>query len=111
MNSAGGSALFEIVKSGVDINKLVIGKPGASSDADSGFIDPETLGACIRQAVQQGWNAGVMAFEVRNVNAMYSTQSALMESGGWIRTVSWCGYGLDLCREGWFVCLSEGDRS
>ena len=76
MNSAGGSALFEIVKSGVDINKLVVGKPGASSDADSGFIDPETLGTCIQQAVQQGWNAGVMSFEVRNVNAMYSTQSA-----------------------------------
>ncbi|KAI0693108.1 hypothetical protein C8T65DRAFT_833811 [Cerioporus squamosus] len=57
VNSAGGSAIFEIVKSGVDIGKLDIGKPGASTDADSGFIDPETLGTCIQQAIQQGWNA------------------------------------------------------
>ncbi|RDX47627.1 chitinase [Lentinus brumalis] len=73
VNSAGGSAIFEIVKSGVDISKLVIGKPGASSDADSGFIDPETWGTCIQQAVQQGWNAGVMAFEFPGANADWIT--------------------------------------
>ncbi|KAI0657986.1 glycoside hydrolase [Cubamyces menziesii] len=67
LNAAGapfpGSSLFEIVKNGVSINKLVIGKPGSAADATNGFMDPATLGTCVAQAKAQGWNAGIMAFE------------------------------------------------
>ncbi len=70
--NTGGSAVFNIQKSGVDVNKLVIGKPGGLDDvseaqqaaAGGGFIDPATLGTCIQQAVSKGWKAGVMSFQV-----------------------------------------------
>ncbi|KAI9058744.1 glycoside hydrolase family 18 protein [Trametes sanguinea] len=64
LNSAGGSSIFEIKANGVDVNKLVIGKPGTTADiTNGGFIDPATLNTCIQQAVSNGWNAGVMAFQ------------------------------------------------
>ena len=63
--NAGGSAVFQIQSSGVDINKLVIGKPGIPSDVTrGGYIAPATLNTCIQQAVQRGWNAGVMSWQV-----------------------------------------------
>ncbi|RPD63333.1 glycoside hydrolase [Lentinus tigrinus ALCF2SS1-7] len=77
LNSAGGSAVFEIQKSGVDINKLVIGKPGGVDDVSEkqrptgGLIDPTTLGTCIQQAVSQGWKAGVMSFQFPNSNTAW----------------------------------------
>ena len=58
--------MFEIQNSGVDINKLVIGKPGSPVDETrGGYIDPATLSTCIQQAVQGGWKAGVMSYQVR----------------------------------------------
>ena len=51
----------------MSINKLVIGKPGSAADATNGFMDPATLGTCVAQAKAQGWNAGIMAFEVRSL--------------------------------------------
>ena len=59
-----GSALFEIANNGVDLNKLVIGKPGPG-DATTGIMDPALLGTCVDQATAKGWNAGVMVFQVR----------------------------------------------
>ena len=72
MNNAGGSSVFETAKSGVDLQKLVIGKPGALSDVtNGGFIDPAALGTCIQQAVAKGWNAGVMSFQFPNANTAW----------------------------------------
>ncbi|TFK92139.1 glycoside hydrolase family 18 protein [Polyporus arcularius HHB13444] len=77
--NTGGSAVFNIQKSGVDVNKLVIGKPGGLDDvseaqqaaAGGGFIDPATLGTCIQQAVSNGWKAGVMSFQFPNANTTW----------------------------------------
>ena len=78
LNSAGGSALFEIPN--IDLNKLVIGKPGILQDVflpedgslpNNGFIDPATLGTCIQEAVGKGWKAGVMAFQFPNANTAW----------------------------------------
>ncbi|KAL5504980.1 hypothetical protein ACEPAH_7643 [Sanghuangporus vaninii] len=57
------SALFQIAANGVDLDKLVIGKPATSGDASNGFIDPATLAGCVSQAKNQGWDAGVMVWE------------------------------------------------
>ncbi|KAH9852938.1 chitinase [Lenzites betulinus] len=58
------SSLFGIKHSGVDVDKLVIGKPGTPADiTNGGLIDPATLNECIQQAVAGGWSAGVMAFQ------------------------------------------------
>ncbi|OBZ73875.1 Endochitinase 3 [Grifola frondosa] len=48
------SALFQIIASGVPSSKLVIGKPGTSADATTGYIDPSTLAGCISQAKSEG---------------------------------------------------------
>ncbi|KAI0757532.1 chitinase [Daedaleopsis nitida] len=66
-----GSALFEIAKNGVDLNKLVIGKPGAVTDATNGFMDPATLSQCVAQAKAKGWNGGIMSFQFPNANAAW----------------------------------------
>ncbi|KAI0820329.1 glycoside hydrolase [Trametes gibbosa] len=75
LNTAGapftGSALFEIAANGVELNKLVIGKPGSAADANDGFIDPATLGTCIDQAKAKGWSAGVMVFEFPDADAAF----------------------------------------
>ena len=60
-----GSSLFEIPKNGIPLNKLVIGKPATAADASNGFMDPATLGSCVKQAKAKGWNAGVMVWQVR----------------------------------------------
>ena len=41
--SAGGSAVFEIQNSGVDLNKLVIGKPGIPADESNGGDDADAV--------------------------------------------------------------------
>ena len=60
-----GSSLFEIPKNGIPLNKLVIGKPATAADASNGFMDPATLGSCVKQAKAKGWNGGVMVWQVR----------------------------------------------
>ncbi|KAH8114763.1 chitinase [Phellopilus nigrolimitatus] len=69
------TSLFEIAASGVDVNKLVIGKPAITSDASNGFIDTNTLATCIAQAKQKNWNAGAMVWEYPDANS------------AWIKTV------------------------
>jgi len=65
------SALFQIAANGVDLNKLVIGKPGNSGDASNGFIAPATLAGCLSQAKAQGWNAGAMVWEYPDADASW----------------------------------------
>ncbi|KAH9851885.1 chitinase [Lenzites betulinus] len=66
------SSIFSIQKSGVDVNKLVIGKPGIQADAPSGgLIDPATLATCMQTAVAGGWNAGVMGFQFPHTDATW----------------------------------------
>ena len=60
-----GTALLEIPKNGIPLDMLVIGKPATAADASNGFIDPATLGTCVKDAKAKGWNAGVMVWQVR----------------------------------------------
>ncbi|KAK0238913.1 glycoside hydrolase family 18 protein [Armillaria nabsnona] len=50
-----GTALFQIADNGVDLSKLVIGKPATASDASNGYMDPGTLATCLGTAKDQGW--------------------------------------------------------
>ena len=57
---------MEIAASGVDKSKIVIGKPAGMLDqTNGGYMDPATLSTCLAQAKAQGWDAGVMAYQVR----------------------------------------------
>ncbi|CDO78090.1 Glycoside Hydrolase Family 18 protein [Trametes cinnabarina] len=76
LNTAGGdwpgSAVFEIAASGVNLNKIVIGKPGLSAgDASNGYIAPATLAGCVEQAKAKGWDAGVMVWEFPDAAASW----------------------------------------
>lgn len=53
------TAVKQLADAGVDLNKIVIGKPGIASDAtNGGFMEPSELAQCIKQATANGWNAG-----------------------------------------------------
>jgi len=65
------SALFQIAASGVSLDKLVIGKPANSADADNGYIAPATLATCLQQAKAKGWNAGAMVWEFPDAAASW----------------------------------------
>ncbi|KAG6375928.1 hypothetical protein JVT61DRAFT_2797 [Boletus reticuloceps] len=49
------SALFQIAANGVSLDKLVIGKPGTTKEAKTGYIDPTTLASCVAEAASEGW--------------------------------------------------------
>lgn len=52
------TAVMQLADAGVDLNKIVIGKPGIASDASDGFLSTSTLASCVKQAQAKGWNAG-----------------------------------------------------
>lgn len=52
------TAVAQLAKAGVDINKIVIGKPGKASDATNGYMSPSELASCVKQVQATGWNAG-----------------------------------------------------
>jgi hypothetical protein len=89
------TSLFEIAASGVAENKLIIGKPATSSDASNGYIDPSTLAGCVSQAVGQGWNGGVMVWEVCT-SAAYSLRDRSLTA--LFRIVPRCRCRLDCYR-------------
>ncbi|KAK0467058.1 glycoside hydrolase family 18 protein [Desarmillaria tabescens] len=58
-----GTALFQIADNGVDLSKLVIGKPATASDASNGYMDPDTLATCLATAKDRGWDGGAMVWQ------------------------------------------------
>jgi chitinase len=79
------SSVFEIHASGVDLNKLVVGKPAGQSDATNGFMDSKTLAGCVADAKGKGWNAGAMVWQYPNAKADWAQTvrgSAFPASGG-----------------------------
>ncbi|EIW79383.1 glycoside hydrolase family 18 protein [Coniophora puteana RWD-64-598 SS2] len=65
------SAVFQIAASGVDLNKIVIGKPAGTGDANNGFMDASTLAGCLSTAKGKGWDAGVMVWEYPDAAAAW----------------------------------------
>ncbi|KAK0501322.1 glycoside hydrolase superfamily [Armillaria luteobubalina] len=53
----------QIADNGVDLSKLVIGKPATASDASNGYMDPDTLATCLGIAKDQGWDGGAMVWQ------------------------------------------------
>ncbi|TFK83689.1 glycoside hydrolase family 18 protein [Polyporus arcularius HHB13444] len=76
LNTSGGdwpgSSVFEIAAAGINLNKIVIGKPAqAAGDANNGYIAPATLATCVSNAKAKGWNAGVMVWEFPDAAASW----------------------------------------
>ncbi len=49
--------MFEIANNGVDLSKLVIGKPATASDATNGHMNASMLATCLETAKKSGWGA------------------------------------------------------
>jgi len=59
-----GTSVTEIQKSGIPLNKIVVGKPVTASSASNGWVAPATLGGWFKTAKSSlGWNTGVMGWE------------------------------------------------
>ncbi|KZV72386.1 glycoside hydrolase family 18 protein [Peniophora sp. CONT] len=67
------TAVMQLADAGVDINKIVIGKPGIASDASDGFLSTTQLASCVKQAQAKGWNAGVMSWEYPHADTKWAT--------------------------------------
>lgn len=51
------TSVFEIAASGVDLNKIVIGKPAVfHTDADQGVVPTNILAQCLSTAKGKGWS-------------------------------------------------------
>ncbi|KAG0709372.1 glycoside hydrolase family 18 protein [Suillus ampliporus] len=65
------TALFQIAAAGVSLDKLVIGKPATTADANNGYMNTTLLAQCVDEAYQQGWDAGVMVWEFPDAAASW----------------------------------------
>lgn len=74
------SSLFEINKNGVPKKRLVVGKIATSADGSSGYMDPSTLGQCLKQAKTHSWNAGVSFWQYPHTRGVLP---AVKQSAGW----------------------------
>lgn len=65
-----GSSILEISSSGVDKNKLVVGKIASTANGNAGgFIDAANLATCVSQAKAKGWSGGVMGWQYPTANS------------------------------------------
>ncbi|KAH7925802.1 glycoside hydrolase family 18 protein [Leucogyrophana mollusca] len=65
------SSLFQIAASGITLDKLVIGKPATTSDANNGYMTTTLLASCVAEAYAAGWDAGVMVWEYPDAAAAW----------------------------------------
>lgn len=66
------SSVFEInTVAKVDLNKILIGKPVTTGDANNGWMSTDTLAGCVATAKGKGWSAGVMAWEYPDATAKW----------------------------------------
>ncbi|EIW79375.1 glycoside hydrolase family 18 protein [Coniophora puteana RWD-64-598 SS2] len=65
------SSVFQLAYTGVEMDKIVIGKPATSGDASNGYMNTTYLAQCVADAKQDGWNAGVMVWEFPDAAASW----------------------------------------
>ncbi|KAF5336655.1 hypothetical protein D9758_016739 [Tetrapyrgos nigripes] len=67
------TALFEIMKSGIPQEKIVLGKPATKQNAGQGNMDASALAKCLATAKGSGWSGGVMGWEYPEANSAWIT--------------------------------------
>jgi len=80
-----GTSVSELAKRGVNINKIVVGKPCLQKDAvNTGWMDLNTLKNSINRAHKEGgWSAGVMFWQFssdKNGKAIMTVISELKQA-------------------------------
>lgn len=58
-----GTAVKQLNAMGIPWEKLVIGKPMASGEAETGYIEPATLANCISQVKELGGQTNIMFWQ------------------------------------------------
>lgn len=71
------TSLFQIARNGVPLNKLVIGKPGWPIDAANGWVAPEILSVCAKEASLKGWKGGFSSWQFGHANSQWFRETAL----------------------------------
>ena len=72
------TSVAQISNAGINLNKLVVGKPLLTSDASNGYVDPTVLGQWFVEAQSNlGWNAGVMTWQWHNQDISKSWLQAI----------------------------------
>jgi len=70
-----GTAVFQInADQGVDMSKIVIGKPASTADANNGIMSTSTLAQCLSQAVSAGFTGGVMVWQFPHADSSWIAQ-------------------------------------
>ncbi|KAH8922440.1 glycoside hydrolase family 18 protein [Atractiella rhizophila] len=57
------TSIFEMAARGIDLNKLVLGKPASTGSASSGYVSPDVLSGCVAEAKASGYSAGLMVWQ------------------------------------------------
>ncbi|GJJ10720.1 hypothetical protein Clacol_004947 [Clathrus columnatus] len=65
------TAVFEMARNGVDLHKIVIGKPGNNDDASNGYMSTSMLSSCLEKAAAHGWRGGAMTWEYPDANSTW----------------------------------------
>ncbi|CAO1622597.1 unnamed protein product [Parajaminaea phylloscopi] len=71
------TAIFQIAKNGVPLDKLVIGKPGWPNDAANGWVAPEDLSVCAKEARDAGWKAGFSSWQLGHATSQWFREARL----------------------------------
>lgn len=50
------SSIFQISANGVTLDKLVIGKPATTADANNGYMNTTLLASCVAEAYADEWS-------------------------------------------------------
>lgn len=62
-----GTSVNDIIASGFDASKIIVGKPGDTSDGANSYMSPSDLGSCISSLDRKP--AGVMAWQWAHAGA------------------------------------------
>lgn len=75
---ASGTSVYEMAAKGIDLNKIVVGKPVTRGDVvNTGYIDVGPLAGMLRQGRSGGWNGGFMGWQFpSDVDGSWSKQLA-----------------------------------
>lgn len=65
------TSVYQLVYTGVEMDKIVIGKPANPGDASNGYMNTTYLAMCLADAKEDGWNAGVMVWEFPDAAASW----------------------------------------
>jgi chitinase len=76
--------LKQIATNGVELNKLIIGKPAKAKDVENGYMEPEKLADCVKQAKDSGWSGGLAVWRYPDADSPWITKAQGTAFPSWL---------------------------